>query len=476
MTAMTIKKQGSFKGSRPPTIKWDNDSIPSVEYFRYLGVVWDSNLTFNKHTDGVRNTVLDMSQKLMRTARRLYSNHPALLKMIYMGAIERYALFGSGAWGPRLSNSKFRERLNSIQRPFVLAITKAYKSVSTLSAQVLAGLLPLDLAATKEYAKFQMRTRDTLVCVASATFDPNDYEVDIDLWHEHPATRISIPYSLQKPCGDEMEIYTDGSGLEGRVGAAFVVLYYGVEIHEERYRLGDLNTVFQAELFAIKKALEWCVQFRKGKYTSIHTDSLSSLLALTNTSHRHFLVNGIKDLYRQAITTQTVKFKWIKAHVGHHGNELADDRAKRATLKEEVDFCLPTPKARFTRRLRDLLLREWQTRWESSEKGRHTFQFINKVCTKVLHGNHYINQVLTGHGRFPHYLARVGLGSSEQCDCGSGVGDALHYLLECDLTRATREKLRFDRGNLGSLLTNSNLPHLEQLAREVGGFVEQLVR
>ncbi|KFM83182.1 Hypothetical protein in type-1 retrotransposable element R1DM, partial [Stegodyphus mimosarum] len=98
-----------------------------------------------------------MSQKLMRTARRLYSNHPALIKMIYMGAIERYALFGSGAWGPRLSNSKFRERLNSIQRPFVLAITKAYKSVSTLSAQVLAGLLPLDLAATKEYAKFQMR-------------------------------------------------------------------------------------------------------------------------------------------------------------------------------------------------------------------------------------------------------------------------------------------------------------------------------
>ncbi|XP_035226517.1 uncharacterized protein LOC118198839 [Stegodyphus dumicola] len=273
-----------------------------------------------------------------------------------------------------------------------------------------------------------------------------------------------------------MEIYTDGSGLEGRVGAAFVVLYYGAEIHEERYRLGDLNTVFQAELFAIKKALEWCVQNRKGKYTSIHTDSLSSLYAMTNSSHRHFLVNGIKDLYRQALTSQTVEFKWIKAHVGHHGNELADDRAKRATLKEEVDFSLPIPMARFTRKLKDLLLREWQTRWESSDKGRQTFHFISKVSTKVLYGNHYINQVLTGHGRFPHYLARVGLGSSEECACGSGNGDALHYLLECDLTQATRDKLRFDRGNLGSLLTDFNLPHLEQLAREVGGFVEQLVR
>ena len=54
-----------------------------------------------------------------------------------------------------------------------------------------------------------------------------------------------------------LKVYTDGSRTESGIGAAICAIEDGLVIHRWGHRLGDNNTVFQAELYAIQEALTW---------------------------------------------------------------------------------------------------------------------------------------------------------------------------------------------------------------------------
>jgi ribonuclease HI len=51
----------------------------------------------------------------------------------------------------------------------------------------------------------------------------------------------------------------------------------------------------------------------------------------------------------------TIEFTWIKAHVEHHGNELADQIAKEAASSRDINVCYKRiPKSAVLRELNDL--------------------------------------------------------------------------------------------------------------------------
>ena len=85
---------------------------------------------------------------------------------------------------------------------------------------------------------------------------------------------------------------------------------------------------------------------------------------------------------------------------------------------------------------RTSMRKEWQSRWESSLKGRWTFRLIlgvtlwkrNNHC--VL--NYYVTQFLTGHGCFRKYLHRFGHDTSPTWpNCVDEEEDAEHILTCC---------------------------------------------
>ena len=100
--------------------------------------------------------------------------------------------------------------------------------------------------------------------------------------------------------------------------------------------IGD-RTVFQSELFALKKAALWMLRNKQliaNDEMHIYCDSQSALKAL----RAHFvksklLLETIKLLNNAVVFTnvQWIMLHWIQGHAGHHGNERADREANLST-------------------------------------------------------------------------------------------------------------------------------------------------
>ena len=77
-----------------------------------------------------------------------------------------------------------------------------------------------------------------------------------------------------------------------------------------------------------------------------------------------------------------VYLKWVKAHVGIHGNEVADSIAKKgSSLGEGPTNELLTPQIKQKSEIDDHFHRKWSKAWNS-------FNLVPKTrCKKVLHSS-----------------------------------------------------------------------------------------
>lgn len=97
-------------------------------------------------------------------------------------------------------------------------------------------------------------------------------------------------------------------------------------------------------------------------------------------------------------------------------------------------------------RIKDEGRRMWQARWDSSTKGRTTYDFFGNISRRIsaqwIQPNHWSAQVLIGHGDFRARLASLGLADDGACDCGGGEETVPHFLLECPNFESQRVALR----------------------------------
>ena len=87
-----------------------------------------------------------------------------------------------------------------------------------------------------------------------------------------------------------MTIYTDGSKTENHVGASMVAVKDSKEIQINIQRLSIMCTVFQAELYGIRMAVDWIQsQGKKASSYAINVGSKAALLAIANKHTTHLL-------------------------------------------------------------------------------------------------------------------------------------------------------------------------------------------
>ncbi|KFM68755.1 Hypothetical protein in type-1 retrotransposable element, partial [Stegodyphus mimosarum] len=390
--------------TRPPRIKFKGKNVKFKDEIKYLGVTLDKKLNFISHFKEVQRKIEKVLTFYINTfTSSTLANKSATLREIYINVILPKIIYGVGAWGVRAGELvRLRSKLDSLQRGWLLAITRAFRTVSTEVLCVLAGVPPLSIQYRFYYDKFLLRNKlnesmtynDTVICAEDITYFNSENISPIE------ARRIN--YDCNKLGPQEIEIYTDGSGFEKGVGAAFVVYFYGLEIHSQKFKMKEKNSVYQAEIIAVKEALNWIVKGLANRHCiHIYSDALSVLAALSRPEPKNELLENIKDLYYKAYEKHSVYLHWIKAHIGHCGNERADALAKETALGDGMEYlCVKPSRRKLIATMNDYNHKQWKQEWETSTRRNYYLKDI-EVSTKMrVYKDTDVNQIITNHGSY----------------------------------------------------------------------------
>ena len=214
-------------------------------------------------------------------------------------------------------------------------------------------------------------------------------------------------------------VYTDGSGLDGEVGAAAVMMKNGVVLKTLRYHLGSdtEHMVYEAEAVAVTLALHMLVGMKKKlKKVTIGTDNQAVLMGMSNQKPKpgHHLMDKIHDSLEDFQVTQTrlrgervegyrkgtggtriedgsldwkewhlkveckVNLVWTPGHEDIDGNEQADQAAKDAASGQSSEAedlppflrrkSLPVSISATRQLLKKKIKAQWQAEWKTSKR------------------------------------------------------------------------------------------------------------
>ncbi|XP_045504439.1 uncharacterized protein LOC123701072 [Colias croceus] len=472
-----------------PIINMSGIQLKLVKEIKLLGLIIDCKLTFNSHVAATCRKAADIYKQLACAAKVSWGLNKEIIRTIYVSVIEPIVLYAASAWYPAAEKLSIRDQLSSLQRGFAIKICKAYRTVSLTSALILSGLLPLDLRVQEAAAFFKIKKG------YSEEHIPPGREVEQKvgyLHNPHPSTLIITeferlenldPNTLETYHVVGPQIFTDGSKIEGKVGAALTWWDKGKETRYSTFRLESHNTVFQSEMYALYRAVKMA-RSSKAKTVNIMSDSRSSLELLKNPCVTHQLALEIKKLIAETrAEDREVRLFWLRAHVGTPGNERADQLAKKAALtKKTAPDYSKVPLSYIKRKIREVTIQKWQQRYESSTTGSVTKAFLPTVSSarRVLKDTTLtptLVQVLTGHGGFAAYLHRFNLIDSPSCVCDSSCHETIwHILFECPRFGGDRLSLEIQTQTQLSQESLPTIMETESLRKPFLAFAAKIAR
>lgn len=439
-----------------PRLSMGGIDIEISQEIKILGLIIDNKLTFNKHVTTACKKAIGIYKQLARAARVSWGLHPEVVRTIYTAAVEPVLLYAASAWAPAAKKIDIKKQLNVVQRGFAQKICKAYRTVSLNSALVLAGLLPINLRINEVALLYEAKKGVAQVAIG-------DWEVEqmaLKIKAPHPAERIKIEYNnimddeqYNKNKNFNMRIYTDGSKIEGKVGAAISIWENDAETKALKFALPSFCTVYQAELLALNRAVH---EVYKCKYTNfgIYSDSTAALQTIKNIDSPHPLAVETRDILSKCRgQNKKVSIFWIKAHIGLEGNERADKLAKDAAQKLKVKPYYEKCPISFVKRMYRLrTLDEWNRTYQNSNTGNTTKVFFPNVITaysiiKKINTDQKLTQLFTGHGGFSSYLYRFKCKDNPACICDLETEESvIHLLVDCPIHTYDRIKLEHMTG------------------------------
>lgn len=430
--------------SKSCKITMTNQPILFNNQIKYLGLIIDRDLKFIKHSEYVIEKSKKLFHKISTFIRPTWGVSPENIRTIYHQVIQPIICYAAGIWAHATKYKHVCNKLLSIQRLFAVKIIQGFRTIRTATAISLAQLTPLPdkirEIADIEQSKMQGYTK----------FLPHDITIEKPASPStllHPASRTGIEFreindimeydAFCIETHDHIQIFTDGSKHDDRVGAAFIVLNNnGTTLKTKKLKLHDHCSVFQAEMLALEYATDWIISYNNTNKFCLLSDSKSGLTELMNPNTTNYLANNILVNYNHIKQQgKTIQFVWVRGHIGVGGNELADIAAKSAANLHKSSDYLQIPISYVKHRNQIISQDKSQTFYTQASP--HTLEllpnynslkeYFEKINSKP---NFFITQILTNHGLHKEYLHRFKIINNDRCPCNNSSIQSIKHLIE----------------------------------------------
>ena len=365
-----------------PELTLDGARIEVVKEFKFLGLIFDSKLSFIQHINYLSNKCKKALNLLRVVSSMDWGADRKVMLRLYRSLVRSKLDYGCVVYGP--ARQSYLRKLDSIHNQGLRLALGAFRTSPITSLYAEANEPSLNLRRKKLSMHYYLKLKSNpanpthkvvfeplykdeferkenvirpfgIRCeeVDFLDFSLEDVEThkipDFPLWAADSPTFLYDLAANKKATTDPLvfknqfleikeryclyeQIYTDGSKDGKKVAAAAVL---DGELYQ--FRLPDNASSFSAELKALDLALSHIQQDAYWRYI-IFTDSLSAMQALENERTDNPLIVTLLDKISEVCTNADLVFCWLPSHIGISGNEEADKAAKEALSLDVLPF------------------------------------------------------------------------------------------------------------------------------------------
>ncbi|XP_037296410.1 uncharacterized protein LOC119189842 [Manduca sexta] len=305
--------------------KLQGTTLSLTKEVKYLGVILDDKLLWNKHLDHKLEKACITFWQCKRLLGKTWGVHPKIPIWLYTAVVRPITTYGAVVWWPRTKLSTARNKLQQFQRLACTAITGCMKTTPTAALEVLLGLPPLDLFIQQEAASAAVRLKTLKlwgtaigahaeILVEAINYKPlmaapNDRVPKQYIFGKNYTVRLAEEQHDWSGT-HELRIYTDGSKTRTGSGAGVFSPEINIKIS---MALGAHNSIYQCECVAITEAAK-AVEKRGliGHKIRIVSDSAAVLRALDSKTIQSGLILECHQALEGIGKTNSVTLQWIQ--------------------------------------------------------------------------------------------------------------------------------------------------------------------
>ena len=501
-----------------PELTLDGIQIEVVPEFKFLGLLFDSKLSFIPHINYLSNKCHKALSLLRVVSSMDWGADRKVLLRLYRTLVRSKLDYGCIVYGS--ARQSYLRKLDSIHNQGLRLALGAFRTspVNSLYAEANEPSLNLRrkklslqyylklksnrdnpthkvvfeplykdgfLIKEKVIPPFGLRCEVDINCLDCDLEDVANYKIsEVPLWTFKSPTYLYNLASDKKAITDPIvfktkfleikeqyytheEIYTDGSKDGEKVASAAIL---DGELYQ--FRLPNNASIFSAELKAIDLALSHIEQDAYWRYI-IFTDSLSVMQALEGEKTDNPLVVGLLGKLSALCERADIVFCWLPSHIGIAGNEEADKAAKDALLIEVLPFKVPF--SDFKPLINSFIQDVWQRSWNDPSNQENKLFAIKPSMGEWLPGfrsNRREEVVLArlriGHTHMTHSYLLKGEELPECIPCNTTLS-VKHLLIECTDLAPYRDQY-FHADSLKTLFDTVKLESLFDFLKEVNLF------